>query len=135
MALIDWDDSLSVKVERIDQEHQKLLAMINNLNEAMKNGRGRAVIGDIVRELSYYAREHFRTEEMFFDMHAYPDAARHRAEHAAFVEQVRDFEEGYVAARLSLSVEVMNFLSGWVKNHIRGSDLRYSQFFIDHGVR
>ncbi len=43
MALIDWDKSLSVNVEEIDQQHKKLIAMINELNEAMRNGKGKEV--------------------------------------------------------------------------------------------
>ena len=36
MALITWDDSYSVKVDKIDGQHQKLMGLINQLHEAMK---------------------------------------------------------------------------------------------------
>ena len=36
MALIEWSDDLSVKVKELDVQHQKLIAMINDLNDAMK---------------------------------------------------------------------------------------------------
>ncbi len=51
MALIQWDGSFSVKVAEIDQQHQKLVSMINDLNDAMKQGKGKDVLGKIVNEL------------------------------------------------------------------------------------
>ena len=47
MALITWNDTLSVNVEEIDQQHRTLIAMINELNEAMKLGKGKDVLGKI----------------------------------------------------------------------------------------
>jgi hemerythrin len=44
MALIDWDASYSVQVDEIDQQHQKLIAMINELNEAMKQRKGKELL-------------------------------------------------------------------------------------------
>ena len=41
MAIIQWNDSLSVNVVEIDKQHQKLVAMINDLNDAMRQGKGK----------------------------------------------------------------------------------------------
>lgn len=54
MALIQWSDSLSVNIAEIDAQHKRLVAMINDLNEAMKQGRGRDVIVRIVDGLVSY---------------------------------------------------------------------------------
>ena len=43
MALINWNDSFSVNVAVIDQQHKKLVDMINDLNDAMKQGKGKDV--------------------------------------------------------------------------------------------
>jgi hemerythrin len=40
MALIQWNDGLSVNVVEIDRQHQKLIGMINDLNDAMRQGKG-----------------------------------------------------------------------------------------------
>ena len=37
MALINWDDSFSVNVAEIDQQHQTLVSMINDLNESIRS--------------------------------------------------------------------------------------------------
>lgn len=135
MGLIKWDDSFSVKVTEIDQQHQKLILMINDLNDAMKQGKGKEILGKIVNELATYATTHFKTEEKYFDQFAYPDTSTHKKTHAAFVQNVSDFKRGFDNGKLSLSIEVMNFLGDWLQNHIKGTDKKYSQFFNEKGLK
>jgi hemerythrin len=135
MALIKWDDSFSVKVAEIDRQHQKLISMINELNDAMKQGKGKDILGKIVNGLISYTATHFKTEENYFERFGYPDADQHKKEHIAFVQKVSDFKDGFEKGKLSLSIEVMNFLSDWLQNHIKGTDKKYSQFFNGKGLK
>lgn len=135
MALINWDDSFSVNVAEIDKQHKELIAMINELNDAMKEGKGREVAGKIVSKLAIYTVTHFKTEEDLFAKFGYPGSENHKKEHAAFVKKVADFKEGYEKGKLSLTSEVMNFLSDWLRHHIMGTDKKYVQFFNEKGVK
>ena len=63
MALIEWNDEYSVKVKEIDQQHMKLVNLINELHLAMKEARGREVVGKILTDLISYTKFHFSTEE------------------------------------------------------------------------
>ena len=135
MALITWDDSFSVNVADIDRQHQKLISMINELNDAMKQGKGKDILGKIVNGLISYTATHFKTEENYFERFGYPDANQHKKEHIAFVQKVSDFKNGFEKGKLSLSIEVMNFLSDWLQNHIKGTDKKYSQFFNGKGLK
>ena len=135
MPLINWNDSLSVNVAEIDRQHQKLVSMINELNDAMKEGKGKDVLERIVDGLVGYTETHFRTEERYFEQFGYPDAGSHKKEHSAFVQKISDFKESFQAGKLCLSVEVMNFLSDWLRNHIKGTDQEYSAFFNAKGLK
>ncbi len=135
MTLIKWDDSFSVKVAEIDKQHQKLISMINELNDAMKQGKGNDVLGKIINELINYTVFHFSTEEKYFDQFGYPGKASHKNEHAAFVKKVSEFKDKFEKAEVGLSIEVMNFLKDWLKNHIKVIDMKYSQFFNEHGLK
>jgi hemerythrin len=92
MALLAWNDTLSVKVAEIDQQHMKLIGMINDLNDAMKNGQGKEILGKIINDLVAYAIMHFKLEERYFARYGYPDAESHQKEHAAFNQKVADFQ-------------------------------------------
>ena len=135
MALINWYDSFRVNVKEIDQQHQKLVSMINELNDAMMQGKGKDVMGKIVNGLFSYTATHFKTEEKYFDQFRYPETDSHKKEHIAFVQKVSGFKDGYEKGKLGLSIEVMNFLSDWLKNHIKATDMKYSQFFNEKGLR
>jgi hemerythrin-like metal-binding protein len=59
----------------------------------------------------------------------------HKKEHVAFVQKVTEFKDGFEKGKLSVTVEIMHFLSDWLKNHIKGTDRKYSQFFNDKGLK
>jgi hemerythrin len=135
MALINWNDRLSVKVAVIDLQHQRLISMINELADAMSQGKGKGIVGGIIERLIYYTGTHFKTEERYFDRFAYPDAEAHKKEHAAFVEKVLDYKQRFSTQEGMLSVDVINFLKDWLYHHISKTDRGYSRFFNDHGLR
>jgi hemerythrin len=135
MALINWDVSFSVNVAEIDQQHKKLVEMVNELHNAMMQGKGRLLLGKIVDGLISYTATHFKTEEKYFETYGYPETYIHKQEHAAFVRKVTEFREGFKKRKLTLTIEVMDFLSDWIENHIKGTDKKYSRFFNEKGLR
>ncbi len=134
MSLITWDDSLSVKVSLFDNQHKKLVDLINTLNDAMRDGKGKEVLEPIIKELVNYAVMHFSAEESYFKKYGYAGASQHIAEHRAFVNEVEKFKKEFEAGSVGLSVKVMSFLSNWLKSHIMGTDKKYSDFFNQHGL-
>jgi hemerythrin len=135
MALINWNDSLSVDVAEIDQQHKKLIALINELNDAMSVGKGKDVLQKIANDLVAYTATHFRTEERYFAQFEYPDTFNHRREHVEFVKKVAGYKEGIERGTPVLTTEVMKFLSDWLKKHIMVTDKKYSRFFNEKGLR
>ena len=135
MALINWSSNLSVNIAEIDQQHKKLIDLINELNEAMKMGKGTNVSGKILNELVNYTLTHFKTEERYFAFYKYPDAEKHIQEHETFTIKVSDFVAGIEQNKLTFTLEMMRFLSEWLKKHIMGTDKQYSEFFNQKGLR
>lgn len=135
MALIQWDKSLSVGISEIDEQHVKLIAIINSLHDAMKAGKTKEILGDLLQSLIDYTKMHFAYEEKYFDLYRYENSAKHKAEHKKLTEQVLDFQKKFNSGAIALSVELMNFLSDWLKNHIKGTDQQYTKCFQDHGLK
>ena len=135
MSLIKWNEGFSVNVSKIDQEHKKLVEMVNELTDAMKKGKGKDVLGKILDGLIAYTASHFQTEEKYFQQVKYPDAAAHKKEHAAFVQKVSEFKKEFDAGRATVSVNILQFLSKWLQTHIKGTDQKYSKFFNENGIK
>jgi len=135
MALVNWDSSLSVNVAEIDRQHQKLIKSINELNDAMKKGQSKEIMGKIVTDLISYTAIHFKVEENYFAQFGYPGADDHKKEHSNFVEKVTDVKQKFEKGQISLSIEIMTFLKDWLQKHILGTDKKYTNFFNENGLK
>jgi len=135
MALINWNDNLSVNIAEIDQQHKELIAIINELGDALKSGKGIDISANIVNRLAKYALIHFKAEEALLAKFGYTEMEDHKKEHAAFVRKVVDFRGGLENGKPVLPMEIMVYLSEWMKNHILVVDKKYSQFLNDKGVK
>lgn len=131
--LIVWDESFSVNVGEIDHQHKKLIAFINDLNEAMLAGRGKAATEKVLEELINYTADHFKFEEDMFAKHSYDETAAHVREHKAFVETALKMQEDFHNGKPVL-VELMKILKSWLMNHILVVDMKYKPFFNERGV-
>ena len=135
MPLVYWDNSYSVNVNEIDNQHQKLFDLINNLYDAMKKGSGKEILPSIINELYEYVEKHFSTEEKYFDRFNYPESETHKIEHYNFLKKVTEFKKGYEENQLALTVDVITFLQNWLVTHIKVVDKKYSQFFNENGLK
>lgn len=135
MALFVWDDKFSVSVREIDEQHKRLIGMINELHDGMKSGGGKAVVAPILKRLVDYTLYHFSTEERYMSLHRYPGELAHKAEHKKFTDKVMDFHQKFNDGTAAVSLELMTFLKGWLTDHIMGTDKKYSKYFNDHGLK
>lgn len=135
MSLIKWNESFSVNVNKIDKQHKQLVEMVNELTDAMKEGKGKDVLGEILDGLIAYTASHFQTEENYFQQVKYPGAIEHKKEHVAFVQKVTEFKKEFDAGRATVSVNVLQFLSKWLQTHIKGADQEYSSFLNENGIK
>jgi hemerythrin-like metal-binding protein len=134
MELISWSDMLSTGVAGQDLQHKKLIDLINELNNAMLAGQSAEVTGKVLTELMNYTVFHFDYEEKLMAQYRYDDSIAHRAEHTRFVQTVSDFMRNYDSGSNDISVEILNFLRGWLTNHIMSSDKRLGQALAKLGV-
>ena len=131
MPFLTWNDSLSVEIPVIDEQHRKLVDMVNTLHDAMREGRGKAVLGTILSELIDYTGYHFKTEEEAFARFGYPEAAGHKKQHDELVKTALDLKRRVDSGELMVTVETLNYLSGWVTNHIMKEDRKYIPYLKD----
>ena len=134
MALITWNNELSVGIKEFDGQHQKLIGMINEMYDALKAARGQDAIGSILPKLVEYTRSHFASEEAQMRKHVYPGYVSHKAEHDALTAQVVEYAKRLEQGKGTAAVELMSFLKGWLTNHIQGVDKKYGPHLNGKGV-
>jgi hemerythrin len=132
--LFIWNDSYSVKVNLCDTQHQKLFAIMNELADAMRVGKGSQVVSRTVGDLLQYTRTHFQQEEALLRKANYPQLGPHQEMHRRFLADVellnRQTREGHTVN----SVAVLNLLRDWLVNHIQKMDKAYSAHLNAAGI-
>jgi len=135
MALISWSNMLSTGISEQDNQHKKLIDLINQLNDAMQAGHGADVLGKVLNELVNYTVYHFGYEEKLMAQHKYEDTPAHKAEHAKFVQTAGDLKKKFDSGNAVITVEIMNFLRDWLTSHIMKTDKKLGQALNKLGVK
>ncbi len=135
MSFITWTDELSVGIESIDEQHQQLVSIINDLNEAIKNNQADQIIADVFERLVSYTKVHFAFEEQLFDSHGYEGSPAHKAQHEALIDTVFSLQGRLTTDGNILGLEVMEFLRRWLTDHILKTDKDYAMFLVEKGVK
>ena len=135
MSLFEWKDSYSVSVDKYDNQHKKLIGLINELHAAMSSGKAKDALSKILDELITYTKTHFADEEAEFKKHSYPGYLVQKNEHEKLTNEVVKFYEEFKNGKTNLSIEMISFLKDWLLNHILITDKKYSTFFAAKGVK
>ncbi|HUI71070.1 MAG TPA: bacteriohemerythrin [Spirochaetia bacterium] len=122
MAFFEWSDELSVGVREIDGQHKNLVEMINTLNQAMIEKKGREAQKAAVDVMVDYTKSHFTTEEKYMKAFAFEGFEAHRAEHEKFTAKALDLQDRVGRGRFVLTLEIVDFLKQWLTGHIKGTD-------------
>ena len=135
MATVTWNESYSVGVKALDEQHKRLFVMLNQIHEAMSEGKGRVVVAQVMNDMVDYVRLHFTAEEKLLEKYSYPGLNEQKREHAAFIKKVAEMQQKMRDGNLTLSIEVSQFLRSWITDHILGIDKKYVDFLISKGEK
>lgn len=134
MPFMNWSDGLRVKIDSIDNQHKKLLALINELYDAIYAQKGGDVVSRVLKEVVDYTDYHFKTEEAYFQKHVYPEASAHVKEHEYLRKEARELLKKLEGGK-SITLQTMVFLKDWLFDHIMESDQQYAPYLISKGVK
>jgi hemerythrin-like metal-binding protein len=136
MPYLTWDDkTMSVGVGVLDDDHKKLVALIDNLFFGLKDGRDKDATDKMLDKVVAHAVEHFNREEAFFEKTGYPDADVHMTAHKNLAKQILVFQQRYKKEGTdALALEIANFLWTWLVCHDLTFDKKYGPYLNSKGV-
>jgi|GEM_PF-1325277 len=127
--LMPWGPKLALGIEQIDTQHKKLVSLINQLHKAMMSKQGVQTSGKILANLAEYTVYHFDFEKDLFEQYRYPETKAHLKIHDELVAKVVEFKEQHDEGKAGLTMDLMDFLTNWLKDHIMKVDKKYVPFF------
>lgn len=131
MALIEWDNSFSVGVSCFDEDHKRLINMLNSLHDAMKIGKGKETLTTILEGLVEYAKQHLAAEEKLMVQYSYPEYAVHKELHDEFMSKINNYKRDLASGGTIISSKIVTLLKDWLSDHILLADKRYETFFAN----
>ena len=126
---IEWDDAFSVDVPLMDEQHKKLVTMINDLFQRCVSGSTSTnlTFAMAVKDAAEYAKTHFRIEEEYMEKAGYPGLPDQKKEHASFMTEVLTTCEKYKEGKAA-PLDLVRFLKEWLLDHIAVADKKYTLY-------
>jgi len=121
MALVQWSQQYRTGNDGVDEQHQELFRLMNELYDAMKLGKGKDRVTSTLASLMEYTIHHFKSEERLMQDHSYPRFAAHKKIHDELTRRVQQLASDDRAGKV-LSVDISEFLSSWLSHHIDSTD-------------
>ncbi|MFI3158283.1 MAG: bacteriohemerythrin [Methylococcaceae bacterium] len=120
-----WNENFNTGLPKIDEQHQKLVQLLNLLASHMAFQSDIPALNIIFQELADYAVYHFQTEEAIWHEYLKEDSleAKHKKEHENFISTVLGLKaKGNPDSVDSMIEEVLSFLVRWLASHILEND-------------
>ena len=128
MSVMAWKHEYSVGDRVLDEHHQKLFELLNDLHDRLLKRDKSLSVGDLLRSLINYTEIHFAAEEELMMAANYPERTLHHVEHEELTAEVTKLYSEWQAGRPALTLTVLTFLADWVHTHVLVSDARYASY-------
>jgi len=135
MEFMTWTSDLSVGVAVLDDDHKKLVGIINQLHFGITAGHDKMILDAVLNELVDYIKFHFAREEAMLIKAGYEATAAHMAGHEKFIGEISSLQARIKTSPVDLlDMELMEFLRDWLFSHIRVSDKQYGPRLNAYGL-
>jgi hemerythrin len=137
MSKIEWDDSLSIGVDLIDEQHKMLIQKLADLSEAFTRGHEENKIMKTLDFMIDYTDFHFSAEEKVMEEQSYPGLDQQKKQHEEFKTTLNNILEDFKeeSTTKAIAEEINDFLHNWLIDHIKGSDTKLGQFLNEKGFK
>ncbi|MES9868083.1 MAG: bacteriohemerythrin [Sedimenticola sp.] len=126
-----WDNTLSVGIDEIDEDHRRLVELFNILKHSIASGDTASYIEAVLEELISCTVWHFKHEERLMLKHGYEDFQEHKSEHQELIESAKELQQEFLKKAAELSGEEIQFLEHWLTGHIYGADMALGNYLND----
>ena len=125
-----WKKEYSVNIQEIDEQHNLLIQMINDLLQVIIQKSGQVTVYEVLERLIHYTRTHFEAEEALMRNADFPGYEAHKARHDQFISEVEALERRAKISQGSeqlVGMEMLFKLKDWLVDHIVVMDMDYSR--------
>ena len=138
MPTFTWNETFSLGVPEMDEQHRGLVDLINSLHRVMMGDDDTRRLAEAkaqtIDALVEYCIRHFESEERFMRSIGFPDLDNHGKEHQDFVAKVLEYRDELMTAYAVHGSEVIKIMTDWLYSHILTKDKMYAEFAREAGL-
>jgi hemerythrin len=134
MIFISWNEKNNISIDEINQQHQQLVVLANQLHKKLGKKSEREEIRKTLGAILSYEKYHFSFEEHLMDIIDYPGSAEHKALHEKLSIQVNNMRNRFDKKQPISGSEILDFLRKCITEHIPQEDKKYADY-IDQNMK
>jgi hemerythrin len=126
-----WDNSYSVGISLIDEQHTKLFSMLDTLYAGCfqeDQESAQKFFERTIRDTVDYIKCHFSTEEKLLNFIQYPKHGEHKRDHSEFLSQILPPIRSPEMEKNFCFQPYVHYLREWLFTHITVSDQEYGLY-------
>ena len=131
--ILPWNDSFATGIGAIDEQHHKLVNLLNKLAHQLTQGSDELTLLQIFDELADYTVYHFQTEEGVWSQYLHGDllTQTHLQSHSDFVDAMAQARQQAATLSTSEAIEqLVSFLTHWLAFHILEDDTHMARIVL-----
>lgn len=132
---IKWGNRYTTGIGVFDEQHKKIMGLLNQLLSAVKQNGKTEKCRDILNELMPYSATHFDAEEEAMKKFRYPYYKKHCEEHIEIKMKIGELHKKCMKGDKPRTVEILKFISHWMDKHLKNDDINYGPFLIKKGFK
>ncbi|WP_019617036.1 bacteriohemerythrin [Psychromonas ossibalaenae] len=121
--LVPWKDEYNIGIALIDEQHKKLMTVVNELINAVNEDLKSEVILSCFDKLYDYTIFHSQSEEQYFYNLDKAETELHKLQHKHFIEQLDNIKQSL--KKDHVSNELLWYLTDWLLIHIQHDDKKF----------
>lgn len=129
-----WKEKYAVNITVIDDQHKKLLEIINELKQVINNNLCEKKVSGVFFQLAYLIDHYFIKEEIYLNDLKYPNIEQHKIEHNKFIDRIIQFQKDVENNKPDLCLEIYKYLEDWFDDHILKYNKEAVEYLLKNGV-
>ena len=122
---VQWDKSISVDNNELDEQHIRIFEFVNELLSKYHQKSDYEVVLKALNSLVDYSVYHFSYEEYILKERGYPKIDAHVKLHDNFKNKISGFLSRLNSGDKDVMDGMIIYLIDWIKNHTHVEDLDY----------
>ena len=132
--LVEWNSRLILGIKLMDDQHEKLVQLTNNLHLACLKNReiAKRYFIETAHEAVRYADYHFSTEEQMMIFLGYPEYRNHKREHEGFIKEILRQAFMFADHKNLVPNRFVQYLRDWIMSHIAVCDKAFANYILSY---